>query len=241
MGAAPSPGSTDRRCWSRRSGRRLSTVSEECVLRPGRGADHRLRTSARGGDSPSTPSCRPRGGSCWALTGRDDVRVRRHGLRPAAANRRHRDRWSDCSSTRCRCGSRLRPEETLGALLDRVQAEQAALLDHHYLGPGRDPARRGAGGRIRHAHRVRVVPRRPRRAVRARPTSPECASPEWSARRRPLSAEPRGIRRRSSAPEVRVPPGRLRRGQPSTTSPDACCGCSTRALVRTSRWPRCRC
>ncbi|GCE43503.1 hypothetical protein Rhow_007733 [Rhodococcus wratislaviensis] len=29
---------------------------------------------------------------------------------------------------------RLRPGETVGALLDRVQAEQAALLDHHYLG-----------------------------------------------------------------------------------------------------------
>ncbi len=28
----------------------------------------------------------------------------------------------------------LRPEESMGALLERVQAEQAALLDHHYLG-----------------------------------------------------------------------------------------------------------
>ncbi|KOS53027.1 condensation domain-containing protein, partial [Rhodococcus rhodochrous] len=28
----------------------------------------------------------------------------------------------------------VRPAETLGALLDRVQAEQAAMLDHHHIG-----------------------------------------------------------------------------------------------------------
>ncbi|MFC0449395.1 amino acid adenylation domain-containing protein, partial [Rhodococcus jostii] len=38
---------------------------------------------------------------------------------------------------------RLRPAETVGALLDRVQSEQAALLDHHYLGLAEIP---GAAG-----------------------------------------------------------------------------------------------
>ena len=126
-------------------------------------------------------------------------RVRRHRLRPAAADLRHRDRWSDCSSTPCRCGSRCDPEETLGALLDRVQAEQAALLDHHYLGLA--DIQRAAGPALGFdtltVFESYPVDRaglsdghRHRRA---------CASTGVDGtRRRPLPAEPRRVRRRAA-------------------------------------------
>ncbi len=122
---------------------------------------------------------------------RDDGRtVHQHPARPGqAAPRRH----GGCSA-RARAG---RAGGIAGSPLPRV---------------GRDSECSRAGGRIRHADGVRVVPRRPRRALHRDRHRRNARHRSGCARCGPLSAESRGIRRRSSAPEIRVPPGRLRHG-----------------------------
>ncbi len=53
----------------------------------------------------------------------------------------------------------LRPSESIGTLLARIQAEQAELSDHHCLGLSEIHVGAGAGDRIRHVDCLRIVSR----------------------------------------------------------------------------------
>ncbi len=85
--------------------------------------------------------------------------VRRHRLRPAAAARRRRVDGRAVHQHRAGPGPPRPATRRSASCSSRVQAEQAALLDHHHLGLAEIQRAVGPGGRVRHADRVRVVSR----------------------------------------------------------------------------------
>ena len=77
--------------------------------------------------------------AAWAMLLGPADRPRRRGVRrdgggPAAGDRRHRDAWWGCSSTRCRCGCGCRPASRCCALLRRCRSSQSRLMAHQHLG-----------------------------------------------------------------------------------------------------------
>ncbi|WP_240483120.1 non-ribosomal peptide synthetase, partial [Rhodococcus opacus] len=114
--------------------RQLSTVSREWVFDLDEDRTDRLRESARARGLTLNSILQTAWGIVLGmLTGRDDV------VFGATVS----GRPPELSGIETMVGLfintvpvrvTLRPEETLGALLERVQAEQAAMLDHHYTG-----------------------------------------------------------------------------------------------------------
>ncbi|MDV6241555.1 non-ribosomal peptide synthetase, partial [Rhodococcus opacus] len=115
-------------------GRRLSTMSDEFVFDLDEDHTTRLRDVARSrGLTVNTLVQVSWGIVLGTLTARDDV------LFGATVS----GRPPELTGIETMVGLfintlpvrvRLRPDDTVGALLERVQAEQAALLDHHHLG-----------------------------------------------------------------------------------------------------------
>ncbi|MDV7268794.1 amino acid adenylation domain-containing protein, partial [Rhodococcus oxybenzonivorans] len=125
--------------------RRLSTVSREWVFDLDEDRTDRLREFARSRGLTLNSIVQ----TAWAivlgmLTGRDDV------VFGATVS----GRPPELSGIETMIGLfintvpvrvTLRPDDTLGALLERVQAEQAAMLDHHYTGLAQIQEVAGAG------------------------------------------------------------------------------------------------
>ena len=187
-------------------------------------------------------------------------RVRHHRVGPLARGRPASSRWSGCSSTPCRPGSRGGPTSRSAAVLDRLQARAGRPARPPPPRPAGDPAGRRARRAVRHPGRVRELParRRRRRRGRRRRSSVRVGRPRRRhplpglAHRRPRasgsacgSTAPRPGRRRRRRPAgdrlVRAlaavaadadAPGRRRSTCSTPTSARACVGAGTRAAVR---------
>ncbi|MFZ2173425.1 MAG: amino acid adenylation domain-containing protein, partial [Rhodococcus sp. (in: high G+C Gram-positive bacteria)] len=115
-------------------GRRLSTMGQEWVFDLDEDRTTRLREVARGrGLTMNTLVQVSWGIVLGTLTARDDVLFGAtvSGRPPELAGI---ETMIGLFINTLPVRIRLRPGETVGALLERVQAEQAALLDHHYIG-----------------------------------------------------------------------------------------------------------
>ncbi|WP_160103359.1 amino acid adenylation domain-containing protein, partial [Rhodococcus sp. T7] len=115
-------------------GHRLSTMSDEFVFDLDEERTARLRDVARSrGLTVNTLLQVSWGIVLGALTARDDVLFGAtvSGRPPELAGI---ETMVGLFINTLPVRIRLRPGDTVGALLERVQAEQAALLDHHYLG-----------------------------------------------------------------------------------------------------------
>ncbi|MFD7010512.1 amino acid adenylation domain-containing protein, partial [Rhodococcus jostii] len=115
-------------------GRRLSTMSDEFVFDLDEDHTTRLRDVARSrGLTVNTLVQVAWGIVLGTLTARDDVLFGAtvSGRPPELAGI---ETMVGLFINTLPVRVRLRPDDTVGALLERVQAEQAALLDHHYLG-----------------------------------------------------------------------------------------------------------
>ncbi|WP_139191243.1 amino acid adenylation domain-containing protein, partial [Rhodococcus tukisamuensis] len=115
-------------------GRRLSTITQEWVFDLDEERTTRLRVLARSrGLTVNTLVQVSWGIVLAALTGRDDVVFGAivSGRPPELAGI---ETMIGLFINTLPVRIRLRPGETVGALLERVQTEQTALLDHHYTG-----------------------------------------------------------------------------------------------------------
>jgi amino acid adenylation domain-containing protein/non-ribosomal peptide synthase protein (TIGR01720 family) len=115
-------------------GRQLSTIPQEWVFDLDEDETTRLRELARSRGVTINTLVQV----CWGIvlgtsTGRDDVLFGAtvSGRPPELAGI---ETMIGLFINTLPVRIELRPEESMGALLERVQAEQAALLDHHYLG-----------------------------------------------------------------------------------------------------------
>ncbi|MDI9915348.1 non-ribosomal peptide synthetase, partial [Rhodococcus sp. IEGM 1379] len=127
-------------------GRQLSTISHEWVFDLDEDETARILDVARSrGLTVNTMVQVSWGMVLAALTGRDDVvfGATVSGRPPELAGI---ETMIGLFINTLPVRIRLRPDETLGDLLERVQAEQAALLDHHYVGLA--DIRRAAGPEV---------------------------------------------------------------------------------------------